>query len=539
MGDYVIAAFALFGPYSKSLYHAYFVVLACSVALFLGDLGRHAAASAILLFVLGALYTCTPVIALGNLTLPIFEPGSLFDPRVIELLTLVATVHLGLTSFFSNRWGPGRRAIVAAQAAILLACYHARSSLAWQMAFVLVSGIVYWIWRRRAERRCAGPLIRRLTPFHAAWPVLCLVVGLGVLKVYQHATYNPRYFRDMGARTVWHNALMGLWWNQQLAEKYQLRVNDSAIVGAVRTYLSTSQDPRLTPEWNDSNILGALGSHSQFNWFLYEQAARDFYRHIWRSDTREVLRCYLADKPREIWRVLANARRPDPDVPAAIPQTPGLRFNPFARGAILIVLPGLIMAATGAANARTLCATPLLFVCSAAPAFIFYPVVHTMMGAFATVALTAYLILAQIVAIAVGPIWRLTLGSTRAGQISRAVLTWMREREVLPMLGPALLTLLVAAYFAPRGFRGGFTDMAHDGYQLRQVLELDRGGTIFKDTFDQYGPLPGHLNLAAYRTFGRNLLAVKYALCFWYAATAVLLYLLARHLLPSRRGSVG
>jgi hypothetical protein len=58
MGDYVIAAFALFGPHPKSLYYAYFVVLACSVVLFLADLGRRAAGNAILLFVLGALYTC-------------------------------------------------------------------------------------------------------------------------------------------------------------------------------------------------------------------------------------------------------------------------------------------------------------------------------------------------------------------------------------------------------------------------------------------------------------------------------------------------
>jgi hypothetical protein len=93
------------------------------------------------------------------------------------------------------------------------------------------------------------------------------------------------------------------------------------------------------------------------------------------------------------------------------------------------------------------------------------------------------------------------------------------------------LTFAVASHFAPRGFRGGFTDMAHDGYQLRQVLDLDRGGTIFKDTFDQYGPLAGYLNLFAYRVLGRNLLAVKYGICLWYTATSVLVYLLGRHLL--------
>jgi hypothetical protein len=103
--------------------------------------------------------------------------------------------------------------------------------------------------------------------------------------------------------------------------------------------------------------------------------------------------------------------------------------------------------------------------------------------------------------------------------------------ELALIVGLAALVLLVSAYFAPRGFRAGFTDMAHDGYQLRQVIDLDRGGTIFKDTFDQYGSLSGYLNLAGFRLLGRTLLAMKYALAFWYAATAVLLYLLARYLL--------
>jgi 4-amino-4-deoxy-L-arabinose transferase-like glycosyltransferase len=105
-----------------------------------------------------------------------------------------------------------------------------------------------------------------------------------------------------------------------------------------------------------------------------------------------------------------------------------------------------------------------------------------------------------------------------------------RERFGIAML--AVATLLVCVYFAPRGFRAGFTDMAHDGYQLRQVLDLDAGGVIFKDTFDQYGPLSGYLNLAGYRLLGHTLVAVKYALGFWYAAIAVLIYRIGRHMLP-------
>ena len=122
LADYAIAALALFGPRVTSLYWMFFVVFAASLALFLLDLGRHAVAAALAVLATTALYVCLPVIPLGNLTLPIFEVGSLFEPRLFELVSYVAALHLGMTVWFDDRWTPGRRAIVAAQAVILVAC---------------------------------------------------------------------------------------------------------------------------------------------------------------------------------------------------------------------------------------------------------------------------------------------------------------------------------------------------------------------------------------------------------------------------------
>src|SRR5947207_878091 len=90
------------------------------------------------------------------------------------------------------------------------------------------------------------------------------------------------------------------------------------------------------------------------------------------------------------------------------------------------------------------------------------------------------------------------------------------------------LTLAIALLFAPRGYQAGFVDMAHDGYQLRQILDLSAGGVIFRDTFDQYGAGAGYLNTAAWLLLGRRLLAVKYAVCVWYAFIAVALFVFAR-----------
>ena len=91
-----------------------------------------------------------------------------------------------------------------------------------------------------------------------------------------------------------------------------------------------------------------------------------------------------------------------------------------------------------------------------------------------------------------------------------------------------VMTLGVALFFAPRGFHLGFVDMGHDGYQLQQVLDLSRGGVIFRDTFDQYGPLNGYINLVGFAMFGRTLLAMKYFIAVWYGITAVVLFAMAR-----------
>jgi hypothetical protein len=95
--------------------------------------------------------------------------------------------------------------------------------------------------------------------------------------------------------------------------------------------------------------------------------------------------------------------------------------------------------------------------------------------------------------------------------------------------GLAAITLAVTLFFAPRGFHGGFVDIGHDGYQLRQVLDLVGGAVIFRDTFDQYGLLNGYLNAAGFLAFGRRLLAMKYFICGWYALSAMAIFMIARH----------
>jgi hypothetical protein len=81
----------------------------------------------------------------------------------------------------------------------------------------------------------------------------------------------------------------------------------------------------------------------------------------------------------------------------------GLFFNPLSPAAALIVLPGLALAwARRVAFGPMLAAALVLLGCSVVPGLFFYPVVHTMMGVFAAVALIVYLVLAALAAAAAG-----------------------------------------------------------------------------------------------------------------------------------------
>ena len=522
MADYVIGAFMLFGPSVRSLYQFYFLVLSVSILLFIIDLGAFAPAAGVLVLLLGALYACIPVIPLGDLTVAVFEPGSLFEPRLMELLALVATVHLVIASFMGGKWNAARTAVIGLQAAIVAACYHARSSVTWEVAAVLAAGVVMWAlawWTRRRR-----PAESTVPSVYAMWPATCLVIALAGVTAYQHYAFHPRYFQDQGVRTVWHNALMGFGFNAELKEKYRLAIDDRKAIEAVVAHRAQRRS-LVGPPWVVDTILGSLGGHASFDWFAYEEAARDLYWHIWRTDTASVWQCYLVDKPKAIATVIVKAW--SRDVTGKRDEL-GLYFNPFSPVGLLMVVPGflLLLGKRLVVDSR-LAILLLLLAGSVIPALLFYPVVHTMMGAFALVALLVYLT----VAYGIGAVVRSRAGSEVTGEPATMSRAKNLRLEFGLAIGLALLTFLIAGYFAPRGFRSGFTDMAHDGYQLRQILDLDRGGVIFKDTFDQYGPLGAYLNLAGFRLLGGTLLAAKYAHTVWYAVSALLLYVLARQLL--------
>jgi len=442
--DYVIGAFVLFGPRLSSLYKFYFVVLGVSCALFLIGYRRQPGMFAVLFFALAAIYASLPVVPLANLSAEVFEPPSIYEPRILDMLALVATLHLACAAWASER-PRGWTAALIGQIAVFVFCYHARSSLAWEAAFIILINVatLMLMWRRRDRRRVWVPLV-------------LFFAGLAAFNGYKHAVYNPRYFKDIGERVVWHNALMGFGSSRALSVRYKLDVNDAKAIDAVIRYLRQHHDPRLTADWTPSNILNSFGGHFEFDWYAYESAARDLYFDIWKNNTREALRTYLVDKPLDTWNVMKLTW-----TQAGMEQRDrhDLYFRPFGIVPLLLVLPALALGVVYSVPAVALVAAmAALVLTSFIPGLMFYSVPLTMMGTFLGVALVAYgLILA----------------------VARGVLSWWRRPSaVLPDRDAAVAataaiaawTLAITAMLAPQRVVG----FADTGAAPRKVVDAGK-----------------------------------------------------------------
>ena len=368
MADFVIGAFRLFGPHPESLYRFYLLLLALSCALVVISAWREPAMMAILLFALASLYACVGIMPLAYPAGPGEQP-SLFEPRMLELLAFIPAIHLWLAGWRLSRWTAMAAAALVGQVLIFVFCYQARSSILWEAAFVVITGVAA-VWRKR---------------WRSAIPVAALLVGLLLLKGYERLQYNPRYFGDMGTRTVWHNALMGLAANSRLAEKYHLSILDAAAIEAVIRDMRERRDPRLSDNWTTERITSSLGGWVEFDWAAYESAARTLYFRIWRYDYPEMLRCYLFDKPLVMLRTIA-----DTIWRGGVRRSRTLSFNPLGVVPLLIIVPGLVFFVRRDETAHLIGGMVWLAAASLAPGLMFYAVVFTMIGTFASLAMLLY-----------------------------------------------------------------------------------------------------------------------------------------------------
>ncbi|HWY36368.1 MAG TPA: hypothetical protein VNX68_17115, partial [Nitrosopumilaceae archaeon] len=86
--DYVIAAFALFGPHMKSLYNFWFVILLISTTLFVFAFRKQICAMAFLALLIIGIHSASTLLKLIHVSVAIYEP------RYLDVLALISVCHM-------------------------------------------------------------------------------------------------------------------------------------------------------------------------------------------------------------------------------------------------------------------------------------------------------------------------------------------------------------------------------------------------------------------------------------------------------------
>ena len=405
MADFVIGAFAVFGPKIASLFDFYFLVLFSSCLAFLLAYHRRPEMLGLLVFSLLGMATFVSILPLVNesqlalaTTVSVLPAVGIFEPRALDVLTMVAVLHIVLFPSKSDHadWRSGLALLW--QVCVFFFCYHARSSLGWQ--FVAMLGILVLtcvlVWRRSRKPGVAhSEAAKPSSKLHAALPIVILLMGWSALYGYKHATYNPRYFSDMGSRTIWHNALMGLKYDDYLGKKYNVTIDDALVVDAVVNFAKVQLKVDLPANWNRTEILNSLGGHGEFDWKKYESFARKLYFHVVIRHPFRIAVLYLVKKPIALLKIVFSAAHtPRNKALADYRDAFALYFNPFSGALFAIALiPLFLLFNCLVEDKDILWRVGALLVFSVIPGVAFYPVLLTMGGTFVLLAVISYLLI--------------------------------------------------------------------------------------------------------------------------------------------------
>lgn len=401
-GDFVIIAFKLFGAKLSSMYLLWFVCLAFSVGLFLISFRKNLSSLALLGMTLVGVLAAISVLPLAveeDFVSPkvgrLLSTISLYEPRFLDVLAMIPAVHLCLFAL-RRAWPPNGLQVAGllGQGVFFFFLYHARSSLGWQI--VAVAAVAALLIAVRLYRRKQSPSGRAVQIVSPALVLALLVMGLASLSLYQRATYNPRYFEDMGARSFWHNALIGLKDAPFIQAEYGFQYSDLVAVQAVINFARQGECAGGVDKLVPQELLDSLGGHGEKNWYAYENCARKLYFHIWKTHPLPLLRLYLLTKPQISLSVISHVVRDtgDPLVDATRDRL-DIGWYPFKGLTFALAIVVLVIASSVLYRRRKqlLVLLAILFVASLIPSVSFYAGILSMGGTFVIITVLCYLFL--------------------------------------------------------------------------------------------------------------------------------------------------
>jgi hypothetical protein len=397
--DFIIASFKLFGPKLSSMYKMWFVCLVFTTALFLSSYRNNLWCIGLLGMTLVGIYTAISTIPLvDEANFLNFQSAnsistvSIYEPRFLDVLAMIPVIHICLFTLRRNL-STSTWQIVAllCQIGFFFFLYHARSSLGWQLVAMLGFLSLVTIYRIVHKKRWRVKTVKRFIP--PALVFISLVAGLGGLTTYKHFTYNPRYFQDMGVRTFWHNALMGIT-EPVLAKNHQLAFGDLQAAHAVIEYSQQGTCKQGISQLDPQDLLNSLGGHGEKDWFAYENCAKKLYFYLWKQYPLNMTYNYVVLKPEAalnvFWGAAKNVQAKFSDVTRSqfvIGWYP-LSFIPFIFGAAIFLIAGQSIYRR---RAVLICLFSTLLAFSLIPSIMFYSAILTLGGFFVTLTILCHL----------------------------------------------------------------------------------------------------------------------------------------------------
>ena len=111
---------------------------------------------------------------------------------------------------------------------------------------------------------------------------------------------------------------------------------------------------------------------------------------------------------------------------------------------------------------------------------------------------------------------------------SRDLSTSYRRQSVGPFIGGAAVLLASLVWFGLAA-RQGF-DAHHQGYMLRNAIDVANGRTLFSESWSWYQPIPTYLNAFGWIASGSRLIGIQLLTALAYALSALLAWLMSARL---------
>jgi len=393
--DYVIAAFYVFGAQLNSLYYMWFLILSVSCVLFLISFSKELWALSFLCLVLIGIHlsiSTLPLSAFHREGMHYMGGAGLHEPRFLDVLAMVAVMHMMLLAFSSRplQWLRDKLPLIG-QVFIFIMLYHARTSLGWEIVailFLCLSLAIIQLYKHKKYKAEIGATI---------FVGLLLLGSLLGLNIYKHITYHPKYFSEMGVRTFWHNALMGLQEEPVLTKKYNLTIDDAEIARAVIKFSQETHQCTSDIEQLDfQTILNTLGGHGVINWIHYERCAKKFFISIVSDNKIRTAVLYGIRKPLASLDMFAQTIN-HYGVPLVDNMRTKLGIGWYPLSVMNLSLFAIILLLSFKelirARKKLFIVLTILLVFSLIPSVAFYPAILTLGGFLVTSSILFYLIL--------------------------------------------------------------------------------------------------------------------------------------------------